>query len=242
MSIIEDIKLLQTKITKGENNSATFEFEPLFPGYGVTIGHALRRILLTSLHGSAATSVKIDGVTHEFSTIKGVKEDVTEIILNLKHLFVKSHSKDPVVLKLSKTGPGIITAKDFTKNAQIDILGPEQHIATLEKGAKINMEVTIEQGYGYVPVEKRDEKLPLGNIAIDAIYNPIKKINYTVENTRVGGKTDYDKLTINITTTGTVSPEEALNESINLLTSYFDKILPTAKKTPKSKTNRKEKK
>lgn len=233
MSIIEDIKLLQSKTTKKDENSAIFEFEPLFPGYGVTIGHALRRVLLTSLHGSAITSVKIDGVTHEFSTIKGIKEDITEIILNLKHLFVKSHSEDSVVLKLNKKGPGKVTAADFTKNAQVEILDTTQHIATLEKNAKLSMEVTIEQGYGYVPVEKREEKLPLGSIAIDAIYNPVKKISYEVLNTRVGGKTDYDKLILSITTTGTITPEDALNESISLLTSYFEKI------TPKNKTTKK---
>lgn len=243
MSLIEDIKLLQTKVNKEDDNSATFEFEPFFPGYGMTIGHALRRVLLTSLHGSAITSVKIDSVTHEFSTLKGVKEDVIEIILNLKHLIVKSHSEEPVVLKLSKKGPGIVAAKDFAKNAQIEILDPSQHIATLDKSAKFDMEVTVEQGYGYVPVEKRDEKMPLGTIAIDAIYNPVKKINYKVENTRVGGKTDYDKLILEITTTGTITPEEALSESVSILQEYFTKVMPevkTSKKAPKkAKTKKK---
>ena len=244
MSIIDDIKLLQTKITKKQDNSATFEMEPFFPGYGITIGHTLRRILLSSLHGSAITSVKIDGVTHEFSTIKGVKEDMTEIILNLKHFAVKSFSQEPITLKLNKKGPCIIKASDFSKNAQVEILDPEQYIATLDKNAKISMEATVEQGYGYVPVEKRTEKLPLGTIAIDAIFNPVKKINYTVNNTRVGGKTDYDKLTLEITTTGTISPEDALSESIKLFTEYMSKISiknnkKTATKKSKSKKSKK---
>lgn len=227
MSIIEDINLLASKIIKKEENSATFEFEPFFPGYGVTIGHALRRVLLSSLHGSAITSVKIEGVTHEFSTIKGVKEDVTEIILNLKHLTVTSHSEEPVNLRFSKKGPAKVTASDFGKNSQVEILDPAEHIATLEKNAKLNMEIIVEQGYGYVPVEKRDEKLPLGTIAIDAIFNPVKKISYHVVNTRVGGKTDYDKLILNITTTGTISPEEALAQSVKILKNYFEKISPS---------------
>lgn len=242
MSIIEDIKLLQSKTISTDDNSATFEMEPFFPGYGVTIGHALRRVLLTSLHGSAITSVKIEGVTHEFSTIKGVKEDVIEIILNLKHLIVKSHSNEPVILKLNKKGPGKVTSGDFAKNAQIEILDPNQYIATLEKNSKLNMEVTVEQGYGYVPVEKREEKMPLGHIAIDAIYNPVKKINYFVENTRVGGKTDYDKLILNITTTGTISPEEALHQSIEILMSYFEKSLPSNVKISKKETAKTKKK
>lgn len=243
MSIIEDIKLLQSKTTSNEANSATFEMEPFFPGYGITIGHALRRVLLTSLHGSAITAVKIDGVTHEFSTIKGAKEDVIEIILNLKHLIVKSHSKEPVTLKLNKKGPGKVTSADFTKNAQVEIIDKDQYIATLDKNSKLDMEVTIEQGYGYVPVEKRETKLALGNIAIDAIYNPVKKINYSVENTRVGGKTDYDKLILNITTTGTISPEEALKQSIDILMSYFENALPaSAKKITKEIAKPKKKK
>lgn len=239
MAIIDDIKLLKSKIIKKENNEATFEFGPFFPGYGVTIGHALRRVLLSSLPGCAITSVKFTGATHEFTTIKGVKEDVTEIILNLKHLTVKSHSKEPVMLKLSKKGPGVVTASDFSKNSQAEILDKDQPIAHLEKDGKLEMEIRVEQGYGYVPVEKMEEKMPLGTIAIDAIYNPIKKINYEVENTRVGEETDYNKLTINITTNGTISPEEAFNKAVDLLLNHYESIkLPEEKKKTKTKKSK----
>lgn len=225
MSILENVKLLTTTITKEELNSATFVIEPFHPGYGVTIGHALRRILLSSLKGAAITSVKIEEVTHEFSTIKGVKQDVVDIILNLKQIYVKSHSAEPVTLKLSKTGPAELTAKDFVKNSQVEILNPEAPVATLDKGAKLNMELTVEQGMGYVPVEKRkDEQLPLGTIAIDAIYNPIKKISYEIVNTRVGGMTNYDKLILNITTNGSITPGEALKNAVDVSIQYFNQI------------------
>jgi len=229
MSIINDIDLANVKIIKNETNSATFIFEPLFPGYGVTIGHALRRVLLSSLQGSAITNVKIDGTTHEFTTIKGVREDVMDIILNLKHLVIKSYSDEPVVLKLQKKGPGKVTAEDFVKNSQIEILDPGQYIATLEKDGKLNLQVTVEKGFGYVPIEKREEKTKteIGNIAIDAIYNPVKKINYQVENTRVGSATDYNKLILNITTNGTITPEEALKLAIEILTNYLAKLIPS---------------
>lgn len=239
MSIIKDIDLLKTKKTQTDPNSTTFEFGPIFPGYGITLGHALRRTLLSCLKGSAITAVKIEGVTHEFSTIKGVKEDVTDIILNLKHLTVKSYSDEPVTLKLNKKGAGVITGKDFAKNAQVEILDLDYPIATMQKDGKISLEITVERGYGYVPVEKRtsDEKLTLGTIAVDAIYNPIKKINYEVKNTRVGGETDYDDLILNITTNGTISPEEALKTAIDILNKYFSILLPEeikAKAKPKA--------
>lgn len=233
MSIINDINLLQTKETQTDANSTTFEFGPIFPGYGITLGHALRRTLLSCLKGSAITAVKIEGITHEFSTIKGVKEDATDIILNLKHLTVKSYSDEPVVLKLNKKGPGVVTAKDFEKNSSVEILDQEYPIATLQKDGKLTLEITVEQGYGYVPVEKRisTEKLPLGTIAVDAIYNPIKKINYEVKNARVGGETDYDSIVLDITTNGTTSPKEALRTAIDILNKYFSLLMPAETKT-----------
>jgi len=238
MSIIEDISLLKSKTVKTEPNSTVFEFGPIFPGYGITLGHALRRVLLSCLKGSAITSVKIDGATHEFTSIKGVKEDITDLILNLKHITVKSFSEEPVILKLNKKGPGIVKAKDFAKNSQIEILDPEYTIATLDKDGKLSMEVTVERGYGYVPVEKRveQEKMPLGTIAIDAIFNPIKKINYEVKNTRVGGETDYDDLIINITTNGTISPEESLKTGVDILTKYLSILTPEVATVKTKKT------
>jgi len=240
MSIINDISLIKPQIIVEDNESATFIFEPLFPGYGVTIGHAIRRVLLSSLQGSAITSVRIEGVTHEFSVVKGIKEDVMEIILNLKHLVVKSYSDEPVTLKLKKKGPGKITAGDFAKNSQAEILDKNQFIATLEKDGKIDMEITVEKGYGYVPVEKREgKKLPLGTITVDAIFNPVKKINYHVDNVRVGSATDYNKLTLNITTNGTITPQNALKSSIELLNNYLLKLIPEVKSSKQMKKNRK---
>lgn len=236
MLILEDIKLLKTTINKTEANSAVFLIEPFFPGYGVTIGHTLRRILLSSLQGSAITDVRIQGANHEFTTINGVKEDVVDIILNLKQLAVKSYSEEPVSLKLNKKGPGTIKASDFSKNSQIEILEKDYIIANLDKNGKLEMEITIKQGTGYVPVEKRkDEKLPLGTIAIDAIYNPIKKISYEVLNTRVGGMTNYDKLILNITTNGSISPEEAFYKALDITIKYFSQILPKDSNNKKKK-------
>lgn len=237
MSILEDIKLLKTEIKKNEENSVTFIIEPFCPGFGTTIGHALRRILLSSLKGSAPTSLKIEGVTHEFSTIKGVREDVVDIVLNIKQLNVRSFSEEPEILKLSKKGHGVVTAADFQKNSQIKILEPDKVIAHLDSGAKLIMEVVIEQGSGYVPVEKRkDEKLPPGTIAIDAIYNPVKKMSYEVVNTRVGGMTNYDKLILNISTNGSVTPENALRKALEIVIKYFSQIqLPKSKITSTDK-------
>lgn len=245
MSIINEIDLAKTKIITKTENEKVFEIGPLFPGYGITLGHALRRVMLSSLKGTAITNIKIDSISHEFSTIKGVKEDVTDIVLNLKHLTVKSFSKDPVAVKLSVKGPKIVTAKDFKKNTDIEIINPDQYIATLEKDGKLELEIIVEQGYGYVPIEKRTEaKLPIGTIAIDAIYNPIKKINYMVENTRVGSATDYNKLIFSITTNGTIKPEEAFSKSINILIKYFNNLIPedSIKKEKNNKTKVKAKK
>lgn len=242
MQIQKDIDLLKLNTTQiKDKDQIIFEYEPIAPGYGITLGHALRRILLSSLKGSAITSVKIEGATHEFSTIKGIKEDATDIILNLKHLTVKSFSDEPITLKLSKKGPGIVYAKDFTKNANVEILDQDYPIASLEKDGKLNLEVTIEQGFGYVPVEKRqNEHHPIGTIAIDAIFNPIRKINYIVDNTRVGSVTDYNKLTFDITTNGTISPKDALEKSIEILTIYLGKMMPPAEaKAKKSKVVKK---
>jgi len=239
-----------TKIvkTKSDNNTTTFIVEPLLPGYGMTVGNALRRVLLTSLPGAAPTWVKISGTTHEFSTIPGVKEDVVDIILNLKGLKVKLLTEEPAVLKLSKKGPGKVTAADFSKNADIEIADPDYEIATLDKNGKLEIEVNIESGRGYVAVDDRKEvKLPLGVISIDSIFTPIKKVHYQVDNTRVGGMTNYDKLTVDITTDGTIDPTEALVTAAKILTEHFkiitdieeDKKTSAPKKATKKVTTKK---
>jgi len=226
MPILEDTNLLNVTYTKSKDvNEGKFTLEPFSPGYGLTIGHALRRVLLSSLSGAAISSVKIEGANHEFSTIIGVKEDVIEIILNLKNIRFKMHGDEPVTLTLSKKGTGEVKAKDFAKNSQIEIINPEEHIATLDKNAKFNLEAVIKKGRGYEPVERRkDEKLPIGTIAVDSIFTPVKKIHYDVENTRVGGMTNYDKVTIEITTDGTISPEDAMKTANQILVEHFSLI------------------
>ena len=226
MAILQDTELLKISYLKGKDPFVgKFILEPFLPGFGLTIGHALRRVLLSSLEGAAISSVKIDGVTHEFSTLKGVKEDVIEIILNLKSTRFKMFDNDPVTIKLSKKGPGVIKAKDFNKNSAIEIIDPEQHIATLDKSGKLSLEAIIKKGRGYEPVEKRkDEKLALGTIAVDSIYTPVKKIHYDVENTRVGGMTNYDKVILDITTDGSILPEDAMKTANKILIEHFNLI------------------
>ena len=226
MPILTDSDLLKITIVKEKDPfSRKFVLEPLSPGYGLTIGHALRRVLLSSLTGAAINSVEIDGVSHEFSTISGVKEDVIEMILNLKQIRFKLQGDDPVSIKLEKKGPGVVKAADFAKNSLVEIINPEMHIATLDKNGKLSLKVTIKKGRGYEPVERRkDEKIPLGTIAIDSIYTPVKKIHYAVENTRVGGMTNYDKVTFEITTDGTITPEDAFNTANQILIEHFNLI------------------
>lgn len=243
MYILPETELVKINQIKSEkSDQETFVLEPLLPGYGMTLGNALRRVLLSSLNGSAISSVKINGINHEFSTIPGVKEDVVKIILNLKGLRIKSHSDEPTTLRLIKKGAGKALAKDFTKNAMVEIIDPNFVIATLDKSAKLDMEVTIEKGRGYVPTERRkEEKLPLGTIAIDSIFTPIKKIYYNVVNTRVGGMTNFDKLTITITTDGSITPKNALILANKILLEHFgvvDQFLDTKSKAPALKTSK----
>ena len=173
-----------------------FVVEPLERGYGITLGNSIRRILLSSLPGVAVTSIKIENVLHEFSTIPGVAEDVTEIILNLKKLSAKLHSDEPKVVRIEAEGEGIVTAGDIIADADVEILNPEMHIATISENEKLNMEITLAKGRGYVPAEKNKEPgQPIGVIPVDSIFTPVTKVNYNVENTRVGQVTDYDKLT-----------------------------------------------
>ncbi len=200
---------------------AKYEAGPLPAGYGVTLGNALRRVLLSSLEGAAVTSVQLRDVYQEFSTIPGVKEDVTQIVLNVKKLRLKSFATHPVQLRLVKSGAGAVTAADIAESADVEIVNPEQVLMTLDTDdVPIEVDLTVERGVGYLSAE-RSEALPIGVIAVDAIFTPVRKVNYWVEPTRVGQITNYDKLTLEIETDGTVSPEEALARSADILVRQF---------------------
>src|SRR5687768_17525646 len=200
---------------------AKYEAGPLQAGYGVTLGNAIRRILLSSLEGAAVTSVQIRDVYQEFSTIPGVKEDVTQIVLNVKKLRLKSFASHPVSLRLIKSGAGAVTAGDIAESADVEVVNPELVLMTLDTDdVTVEMDLTVERGVGYLGAE-RAEALPIGVIAIDAIFTPVRKVNYTVESMRVGQVTNYDKLTIEIETDGTITPEEALSRSAEILVNQF---------------------
>ncbi len=188
-----------------------FICEPLEKGYGITLGNALRRVLLSSIKGPAITSIKVEGVLHEFSTIPGVKEDVTQIILNLKGLQLKVHTFEKQTITISAMGECDVTAGDIITTHQVDVLNPDHHIATLSEGSKLEMEMTVDVGYGYEPVESRgDIQTSIGLIPLDAIYSPVRKVNYSITNARVGRRTDYERLNLEIWTNGTVIPEDAV--------------------------------
>lgn len=210
--------------------------EPLERGYGTTIGNSLRRVLLSSLPGYAITSVKIDGVLHEFSTIPGVKEDVTEIVLNLKSVILKIHGEDPKTVYIEANGAGVVTAGDISHDSEVEILNPDLHICTLDEDAHVSMELTVDKGRGYVSAERNKQLLnpPIGVIAVDSIYTPVLKVNYTVDNTRVGQITDYDKLTLEVWTNQTISVTDAvslgakfLNEHLSLFSGLSDEAYET---------------
>lgn len=221
----EGITLPTIKKTKQVENSASFEISPLFPGYGVTVGNSLRRILYSSLEGAAIYAVKIEGATHEFSTLPGVKEDLIQVILNLKQIRLKIHEGDQAKLKLNVKGPKEVTAADIKTPASVEVINPKQPIATLGKTGKLSMELRVSRGLGYVPVEAREEeKYPSGTIAIDAIYSPVQKVNYSIEPVRVGKMTNYDKLTIDITTDGAILPEEAFKKAASILIGQLELI------------------
>jgi len=195
-----------------------FTAEPFERGFGITIGNSLRRVLLSSLQGAAIASVKIDGVLHEFSTMPGVKEDVTEIILNLKEVRLKLHTEGPKTIRVKAEGPLTLKAGDFQTGDAVEILNPDHYIATLSRDGKLSMEMVVKMGRGYVPAERnKEENQPIGTIAIDTIFSPIKKVNYTVTNARVGQITDYDKLTLEIWTDGSLNPEEAVAHASKIL-------------------------
>ncbi|MFZ2804230.1 MAG: DNA-directed RNA polymerase subunit alpha [Patescibacteria group bacterium] len=218
--------LLPSKIRfeHGERpNQGVLTVEPFAQGYGTTVGNAVRRVLLSSLPGAAVTAVKIKGVEHEFSTIPNVKEDALEIILNLKSVRLKCHSEEPVKLSLSVKGEKTVTAGDFAKNADVEVMNPELVIATLtDKAANFEMEITVEQGRGYRTTDERmKEKLDLGTIAIDALYSPVLNVSYKVEATRLGERTDYDKLVLTVETDGTVDPLDATKSAIAILLDHL---------------------
>jgi len=206
-----------------ENNYGKFVIEPMERGYGTTLGNSLRRVLLSSLPGAAVTSIKIDGVLHEFSTIPNVLEDTTEIILNIKKLVLRYDGSERKILRIECSGPMELTAADILPDAEVDILNPELHIATLDEGAKLYIEMTVERGRGYVSADQQPYKNEdiVGLIPIDSIYTPTRRVNYNVDNTRVGKRTDYDKLTLEVWTNGSIGPEEAVSLSAQILIEYL---------------------
>ena len=216
---IEKPKLECVELTE---DYGKFIVEPLERGFGTTLGNSMRRVLLSSLPGVAVTSVRIDGVLHEFSIIEGVKEDVTEIVLNLKELICKLHSDGPKKITIDAAGEREVTAGDITPDADVEIINPELHIATLDSNGKLHMEIMLEHGRGYVPVERnKRHDMPIGEIAVDSIYTPISKVNFTVDNTRVGQITDFDKLTLEIWTDGSIKPDEAASLAAKILTEHL---------------------
>ena len=216
----ELIKPSKLDIDAGDNAArvATIVAEPLERGFGLTLGNALRRILMSSLQGAAITSVQIDSVLHEFSSIPGVREDVTDLVLNLKSTGLRMHGDGPRRMTLKASGPGEVTASDIETGPDIEVLDPDHHICTLDKGAKLSMEMTVESGKGYVPAAlNRAEDAPIGLIPVDALFSPISRVSYKVDNTRVGQMTNYDKLSMKVETNGVISPEDAVALAARIL-------------------------
>jgi DNA-directed RNA polymerase subunit alpha len=235
-----DITLPRIKNTKTQGNYASYDIEPLEAGYGMTLGNALRRVLLSSLPGAAVTSIRIEGVQHEFQDIPGVMEDVTDIVLNVKRLRLRSFSDHPVSMRLEVSGEREVTAADIIAPSTVEIVDPELHIAMLDnENARLDMELVVERGRGYVPADSKEDQ-PIGVIPVDAIYTPVQKVNYTVEHTRVGQMTNFDKIILEITTDGTITPDEALRESADILVRHFTLLanyraqLPEPEKAPLS--------
>ncbi|MDP3990693.1 MAG: DNA-directed RNA polymerase subunit alpha [Candidatus Nealsonbacteria bacterium] len=220
------------KIVEKKDNSAIFEIEGLYPGYGITLGNSLRRVLLSSLPGAAATQVKIKGVQHEFATLPGVLEDVITILLNIKQLRFKLHTDEPQRVKLSAKGLKTVKGLNFDLPTQVELINKESHIATLtSKTADLEIEVLIENGLGYQPVESRKMgKLEIGTIAIDAIFTPVRKVSFQVENMRVGERTDFDKLILELETDGTLTPEEIFSQASDILVKHFSLIQESFRK------------
>lgn len=226
---------LQPKIIKKEGNRATFEIEALYPGYGVTVGNSLRRVLLSSLPGAAVTQMKVKGISHEFSTLPGVLEDMITIMLNLKQLRFKVFTEEPQKARFSVKGEKEVRGSDFELPPQVELVNKNCHIATLtEKRANLEMEIQIEKGLGYQARETRKkEKSEIGVIPLDSIFTPVKKVAYRIENMRVGERTDFDRLFLEIETDGTITPEQALAESSEILVKHFSLFSESFKKVAK---------
>jgi DNA-directed RNA polymerase subunit alpha len=213
----------QVHKAEGDDMYGKFEIEPLEPGFGTTLGNTLRRVLLSSLWGAAVTSIQIEGVAHEFTSVAHVKEDVTEIILNLKQLCLKSFTEDPITLTLDVKGPAEVRASDIQAPADVEVVNPELYICTLAAKGHLRMEMTVERGKGYIPAERnKHEGQPIGVIPIDAIFSPVTKANFLVEKTRVGQSTDFDRLNLEVWTDGTITPEEAVSSAATLFTQHLD--------------------
>jgi DNA-directed RNA polymerase subunit alpha len=222
---------IKPKVIQKEGNRAIFEIEGCYPGYGITLGNALRRVLLSSLPGASVTGFKIKGVQHEFSTIPGIVEDAIEIILNLKKIRFKLYTDQPLTVYLTVKGAKEVTAGDIKTTADVEVINKDARIATLtDKKTELDMEIKVEKGLGFVPVERRKkEKLEIGMIAIDAIFTPVLKANFEVENMRVGERTDFNRLKIDIETDGSISPEEAFSEAAEILVNQFKLFLEIEK-------------
>jgi DNA-directed RNA polymerase subunit alpha len=226
--MLETLGILRPEI-KIEENTPTYgrlTLEPLERGYGMTLGNALRRVLLSSIKGAAVVSVRIEGVLHEFSTIPGVREDVIEILMNLKHVPVRSHSKEVRVLRLELDGAGEVTAKDIQVDSEIEFVDPDAKICTLEEGAHLSMEIYIEQGTGYLSAERpRPQYLPVDALLADAVFSPVLRVNYEVEAARVGQRTDFERLVLKLWTNGIVTPEAAVCEAAKIIRAYFGHVV-----------------
>ena len=208
--------------TPTDDSYGKYVIEPLERGYGTTLGNSLRRVLLSSLPGTAVTSIRISGIQHEFSTIPGVKEDVTEIVLNIKRIIARLHSDEPKTVYIEAPGEGEVTAGDIKADGEVEILNPELHIATLGPDASLSMELTLDHGRGYVPADKnKNPQQIIGTIPVDSIYTPVLKVNYAVENTRVGNQTDFDKLTLEVWTDRTITPRDAVSLGAKILVDHF---------------------
>ncbi len=219
-----EITLPRIKNTKTQGFYASYDIEPLEAGYGMTLGNALRRVLLSSLPGAAVTSILIDGVQHEFQDVPNVMEDVTEIVLNVKKLRLRSFSDHPVSMRLEVNGERVVTAADIMAPSTVEIVNPDLYIATLDNDdARLEMELVVETGKGYVPADSKEDQ-PIGVIPVDAIYTPVQKVNYTVEHTRVGQITNYDKIVLEMWTDGTITPDEALRQSADILVRHFTQL------------------
>ena len=215
---------IETEEISNDSTYGRFVVEPLERGFGTTLGNSLRRVLLSSLPGVAVKSIKIDGVVHEFSTIPGVKEDVTDIVLNIKGLIAKLHCDGPKTVEISAEGPCVVTADSIKCDSEVEVLNPELHIATLGEGAKLYMEITLDKGRGYVSGERNKQNMPqgvIGELAVDSIYTPVLKVNFNVEPTRVGQSIDFDKLTLEVWTNGVITAQEAVSLAAKILTDHL---------------------